>query len=308
MTKPGEGPTFDDEEPRESEEAAPAETTAALVAVDPDLDPARVMAAVQASERQAELMLGASLKQTVPQDWIDQGEGRVYLQDSGCQRVNRIWHVSFGKYEFDPPEIETVTLEMVGNRKVEPFEVTHWLYVVTGSGADPRNGRVEWATGMFSTAFPFMRSRYEQAVHDHRIGDVMRMRGEAKRGAVTAMHGKIIRKIAGLEGLMRHDLERYGVDVSRIGKVDRRGASSSAPAAAGDGRPGALSNAQFGKLMGLISEKVEVPANADVRTTLNEAHLTKKGASEMIEGLDALPKRISWPQFRASLERRKTGA
>ena len=155
---------------------------------------ARVEQAIEAARAHATLLRAFAIGRTKPSDWVDMGGGKLYLQDVGAQRVAQAWGISFGA-----PTMHTESTD------------GHYVVTVAGSARDHRNDREEHDVGGASTADSFWVKAWQQAIADGDPGAKIRLRLDVQRKAVTNLHGRLIRKLTGLNGIEREEIESYGV-------------------------------------------------------------------------------------------------
>ncbi len=67
------------------------------------VDPVAELAKFEAAAELQSKLLPASIKRTLPEDWLDQG-GKAYLQATGIERLAPLWGIVFGKYTVEREE------------------------------------------------------------------------------------------------------------------------------------------------------------------------------------------------------------
>ena len=284
------------EEPAQEPEVAPeidVDLTSAIAITPTDT----VEQKVKASEREAEMMRGVAIARTIPEDWIMQGEF-AYLQDKGAQRVAIPWGISFERHEFDDPEVET------------PGDGGYVTYTVHGAATCLRTNRVEHAIGTKSTAGNFYKRDWDKSFKDGNRPKLIELKMNCKKACLTNLHGNLIRKITGLNSMPPSELEKFGLDISRIKGVQYRGGGGrsepsrgrpapreSAPAPRREsGDPGGVTQKQFGMLLHLLDpdgdHAIAIPDDWDLpvvqsrlKALIGDAHLTKEHASLLIDKL-----------------------
>jgi hypothetical protein len=148
-----------------------------------------------------------ALRTTNAHDWVNEG-GKPYLQDSGANKVARVFGVS---WRLMPPEIEY--LEGAGG---------HFIVNVKGDFAI--GGAVIQAVGSRSSNDPFFTDRYEgqgEARHKVKRPASEIDRGDVIKAAVSNCTNNGVKKLLGLMNLTWEDLEEYAsIKPGDVGSVD----------------------------------------------------------------------------------------
>ena len=245
---------------------------------------------IDLSERQAKAMRNMAISRTLPTDWLDMGSGIAYLDDSGASRVAVAWGIDFGNLEFDKETIDG-----------------HILYTVTGSATNHRNQSVEFDVGNRSTADDLYRSKWEAAMqHEDPVGRIQVMR-DVKKAAVTNLHGRLIRKMTGLNKVPKAEVEAIlGTEIGRIErkKGSRGGKSQGATPAGRATDDNAMTKGQFGMLMGLYENNlIEAPDPSEFKASLSNSGITKRRAGTLIDNITKLEEPLSWDAWLSVLKK-----
>jgi len=143
---------------------------------------------------------------TNTEDWVDMG-GKPYLQASGCEKIARIFGIS---WRLEPPELIT-------------YPDGHFEFVFAGKFAfgpiTEDNPTVITATGSRCSRDGFFKTRYrktEKGTEQYEVPPEEIDPGDVRKAAETNCIGRGIRKLLGLENLDWAELEQYGI--KRSGK------------------------------------------------------------------------------------------
>jgi hypothetical protein len=182
----------------------------ALANVDPIRDAEQ---RVQAAAAMAVALRRATIAQTLPQDWVFNGEGDkcfAYLQDSGCQRVAGLWGI-----EFDKTALRDFQREDLPDGHIR-FEV-----MVTGRSTRTHLERTE--IGTRSTASDFFRSKWEKALEEEDTAKQHQLLMDVKKAALTNAHGRVVRALTGMGRMPEEQLRsELGDRAKKVGTVERQ--------------------------------------------------------------------------------------
>lgn len=246
------------------------------------LDPVReAELSVQAAKRQAELLRGATVAQTLPSDWVKQGD-YGYLQDCGCQRVAPLWGI-----QFSPTKLSDFEKEILPEG--------HVRFSVMVSGRSERvPGLERTEIGTRSTASEFWKKRWENPEISH--GEREQILMDVKKAALTNAHGRVTRALSGMGRMPIEQLGAYGLDVGKIPGVEYQ---SSAKGGSGNN----ASEPQMKRIAALacFEGKVEGVERKDFNKTLQTLKenclLSKKAASELMEFIEKSEEPVSKAEF-----------
>lgn len=131
-----------------------------------------------------------ALKMTNHRDWVDEA-GKPYLQGSGCEKVGRLFGVS---WRIDEP-------------KVEPGEGGHYTYTYVGDFS--LGGATIQVIGTRSSADPFFK-KYKYINNEKVELPVSEIdRGDVKKAAYTNLLVNGITRLLGIRNLTWEDLEEF---------------------------------------------------------------------------------------------------
>ena len=143
---------------------------------------------------------------TNQEDWVDMG-GKPYLQASGCEKIARIFGIS---WKLEQPELVT-------------YPDGHFEFVFVGKFAfgpiTEDNPTVITATGSRCSRDGFFKTRYrktERGTEQYEVPPDEIDPGDVRKSAETNCIGRGIRKLLGLENLSWEELEQHGI--KRSGK------------------------------------------------------------------------------------------
>jgi hypothetical protein len=234
---------------------------------------------VRAAARQAEVLRTACIALTYPEDWVIHGGKFGYLQDKGAQRVAPAWGIELPR-----------TQELVW----EEQEVKgHFAYMVAGTGRCQRTEREEMDIGGRSTADDLYAKQWAKALELDDVAAQVRIRLDVRKAALANLHGRLIRKLTGLNSVPVEKLKEYGVDTSRCtGVTYQSGTKQGTPDRQGGS---GISDAQVKKIVVLVTkerrvmdDKGDPPSWRETEEMVREAQLSSKRASQIIEGFDKM--------------------
>ncbi len=139
---------------------------------------------------------------TNQEDWVDMG-GKPYLQASGCEKIARIFGIS---WKLEQPELVT-------------YPDGHFEFVFTGKFAfgpiTENNPTVITATGSRCSRDGFFKTRYKKAKNgkyeQYELPPEEIDPGDVRKSAESNCIGRGIKKLLGLENLDWTELEQHGI-------------------------------------------------------------------------------------------------
>lgn len=162
------------------------------------LDPSSVQQQVEALQRRAELLRVATIALTLPEDWVRMGDAG-YLQNKGCERVTGAWGIEFDRVH--PLDFQR-----------ENLHGGHVAWAVLVSARCSRTGEARSQLGTRSTVSEFYRDRFDAAGENERVQLIY----DCRKSAFTNAIGRVTRALTGMSGIPIAQLERYGLDPTRI--------------------------------------------------------------------------------------------
>ena len=154
-----------------------------------------------------------ALKMTKPSDWVDLG-GNPYLMDRGTENVA----VAFGV------DISDLQLKQ---EWAEDEKGRYYAFIASGKAYSKKLGRYVEDIGVCSQRdkfFGMVGGKFKE-VPDVDMANV-------RRKAVTNLYNRLIKRVIGLMGVTFADLEQAGIKKEQLGKVEYRGGTQKAEAAA----------------------------------------------------------------------------
>jgi hypothetical protein len=193
----------------------------------------RMQDRVEASAVLAQALRAATIKQTLPSDWVILG-GKAYLMCIGVERL-KPWRI-----KVERPDIES-----------ENLPDGHVAYTATLAAESEMTGERTIALGMRSSADKFFAPQWREATNEQKVA----LRANIKAAALTRAIGVAYRRLTGMNGLPDHVLQEHGLDTSKITRVeyrDRKGEATQGPS-----EPGAISDGKRKALYALARKKVD---------------------------------------------------
>lgn len=232
------------------------------------------LADTEATITKVNVLIEASIKLTYPEDWLvnesPDGHQLCYLQDSGCQRIRKLWGISL-----DPID---QSRDVVEEKIDDADHNTQFLVSVNGrceaTGEELSDLGNRQSDGIFAKAWRDSKDEPRERA---------RLRAEVRKSALANARGRLIRGFTGMNQVPIQKLAECGLDVSRCRRTDRQTGTRG-------GAGNLATTPQLRKLAGVACHEGKVATyNAAMFDTvlrrLEGAQLPKEKCSKLIERL-----------------------
>lgn len=205
-------------------------------------------------------------------DWVVMGDF-AFLKEHGCQRVTGLWGISFDRLDIRKDIIR---------EELETGDIEYQVYMV---GESTLTGRQHADIGCRSTAGGFFKDRWKDAENEPAKRRQLEL--DVKKAAIANARGRVIRALTGTNGMPVEMLKKHGIEPGQkvayqTGTKGGSGTMATEP--------------QLKRIAMICSKEGRIKGLGDYKKIVQyceEAHLSKKGASTLMDWLGTLDPKAS---------------